>query len=484
MAKFRFRYAPSPTGHLHIGGARTALFNYLLAKHYGGDFIVRFEDTDQQRNVPDGIETILADLHWLKLIPDETINHHEVYGPYLQSKRLNFYHQYATQLITNRHAYYCWCPVQDYKSSQSCPCFNLDNLTVTKLKQAGTAYGIRIKSNHQMKFIFQDLIRGEVVFLGKDIEDFIIIKQDQMPTYHFAVVVDDHLMNITHVIRGEEHLTNTSKQLLLYDYLGWTPPIFGHVALIIDEHHQKLSKRNPNVKQFIHQYIADGYLPEAMINFLSLLGWHPKTTQEFFSLTELINIYNFAGLSKAPGMFDVVKLTWINKKYLSEFTEAQYLKFCLPFIKAVYKQPLDDKWLHNVVMLFKSELTHGQEIILLTKLFFKDNYQLTKSLITHEDINWSIVKLIVNSLIPLFNNNIAFNIDDFQVFHQIIDQPDFASFNPSILKKHLFLTLRMCFTGQDFGPPLQTTVSLILESYTQLKLLQDIEFNFKWLLSL
>ncbi|HEY8405903.1 MAG TPA: glutamate--tRNA ligase family protein, partial [Acholeplasma sp.] len=252
MAKVRARYAPSPTGLLHIGNARTALFNYLFAKHHGGDFLIRIEDTDVARNVEGGEASQLNYLKWLGISWDEGPDIGGPHGPYHQLKRLDLYKKYADELLER-------------------------GLAFKEYKEGSNKYAIRFKVPKDVTYTFDDVIRGKLTFESKEIEDWIIMKDNGIPTYNFAVVIDDHHMEITHVFRGEEHITNTPKQIMVYQAFGWEVPTFGHMTIIVNEKRKKLSKRDKDVVQFIGEYDQLGYLPEAMLNFLSLLGWTPAS---------------------------------------------------------------------------------------------------------------------------------------------------------------------------------------------------------------
>ena len=261
MQKVRVRYAPSPTGLLHIGNARSALFNYLYAKHFDGDFIVRIEDTDMNRNVEGGEQSQLELLEWLGIYIDESPIHGGAYGPYRQLERLDLYTKYATQLLSEGMAY----------------------------KEDNGA--IRFKVPKGKTYVFDDLVRGQLSFKSEDVEDWIMVKENGIPTYNFAVVIDDHHMEISHVFRGEEHITNTPKQLMVYEALEFDAPKFGHMTIIVNEQKKKLSKRDQNVMQFISEYKASGYLPEAMFNFIALLGWSPPIDQEILTKQQFIDYF-------------------------------------------------------------------------------------------------------------------------------------------------------------------------------------------------
>lgn len=376
----RVRYAPSPTGFLHIGGARSALFNFLFAKHHQGTFIVRIEDTDVERNVVGGEISQINDLIWLGIIPDESpLLPNPMYAPYRQMERLNTYRQFAEQLVEKGYAYPCYCSEEELDQSREeqmqrgivAPQYNRRCLHLTKEQQdefvrQGIQPTIRLKLQDHHTITFHDLVRGEVSFNNDDIGDWVIMKSNGIPTYNFAVVIDDHLMDITHVFRGEEHLSNTPKQIQLYEYFQWSIPQFGHMTLIINEQGKKLSKRDQNILQFISQYREQGYLPEAITNFILLLGWTPESNKEIFTLPEAIQAFDAARLSSSPSMFDVKKLTWINSHYIKAMDVETYLSYIQPFlVKSPWVIQFNDEQRHALALLFKDQISYGQEIVSL-----------------------------------------------------------------------------------------------------------------------
>jgi nondiscriminating glutamyl-tRNA synthetase len=306
----RTRFAPSPTGYMHVGNMRTALFSYLLAKHNGGTFLLRIEDTDKTRQVENGIEIILKSLYWGGIKPDEGVMLDEKgeitqkgkFGPYIQSERLLIYQKYAQELLDKGHAYYCFCSserlekLRDLQQKNKLPtgydgeCLKLKPDEALARVKAGDKYVVRLKMPKEGETVFTDLIRGEVRFQNKLVDDQVLIKADGFPTYHMAVVVDDHLMEITHVIRGEEWVSSAPKHIQLYKYLGWELPQFAHLPLLLNPDKSKLSKRQGDVA--VEDYRKKGYLPEAIINFIAFLGWNPGTEKELFSMDELIKEFN------------------------------------------------------------------------------------------------------------------------------------------------------------------------------------------------
>ncbi|MFA7055784.1 MAG: glutamate--tRNA ligase, partial [Acholeplasmataceae bacterium] len=353
MSKIRVRYAPSPTGLLHIGNARSALFNYIFARHFGGEFIVRIEDTDVLRNVKGGEESQLSNLRWLGLDWDESPDKGGKYGPYRQLERLELYQNYANELLDKGLAY------KDYRENSD-------------------QYAIRFKVPKDETYVFDDIVRGELKFMSKDVEDWIILKDNGIPTYNFAVVIDDHLMEISHVLRGEEHITNTPKQIMVYRAFGWQEPKFGHMTIIVNEQKKKLSKRDKNVIQFISEYKAIGYLPEAMFNFIALLGWSPSGNQEILTQEEIIKGFDPSRLSKAPAMFDKEKLAFVNSRYIKKLSVEELSLKSRPFLEKANIEIPNETWLHTLVSILQDRMTHIGEIADLYHAFFHDQFQIVE----------------------------------------------------------------------------------------------------------
>lgn len=316
----RVRYAPSPTGHLHIGNARTALFNYLFARHLGGKLVIRIEDTDVKRNVAGGEESQLKYLNWLGVTWDESVDIGGPYGPYRQTERLDIYKTYWQDLIDRGLAYRCYCTEEELEqereeqlSRNETPRYsgkhrNLTAEQITAFEAEGRVPSIRFKVPENRTYTFDDMVKGTITFETAEMGDFVIVKRDGIPTYNFAVVIDDYLMKISHVLRGEDHISNTPRQLMIYEALGWEAPQFAHMTLIVNEQRKKLSKRDESIIQFIEQYDQLGYLPETLFNFIALLGWSPEGEQEIFTREQLIEVFDTARLSKSPAVFDTQKL--------------------------------------------------------------------------------------------------------------------------------------------------------------------------------
>lgn len=353
MSTVRTRFAPSPTGFLHVGGLRTALFAYLFAKKNKGTFILRIEDTDQGRFVEGGIESMIHSLTWAGLTIDEgvTINDqgeilqngdHETY---IQSERLGFYERHLNELIEKGHAYYCFCTkerleeLRHFQELNKLPtgydghCRTIPPAEALKRKKTGETTVVRMKMPKEGTTSFVDLVRGEVTFANHLIDDQVLMKSDGFPTYHLASVVDDHLMEITHVIRAEEWLPSTPKHLVLYEMFGWEKPEFAHLSLLINEQKQKLSKRHGDVS--VEDFKAKGYLPEALVNFVAFLGWNPGDNRELFTLKELEQEFSFEKVSKAAAVFNREKLDWYNKHAIMRLETEELVRHAKPFLKNI-----------------------------------------------------------------------------------------------------------------------------------------------------
>lgn len=465
MNKVRVRYAPSPTGFLHIGNARTALFDYLIAKHYGGDFVIRIEDTDLERNVEGGEASQLSYLKWLGIIPDESPETpNPKYAPYRQMERLELYEKYANELIEMGHAYKCYCTSEeldaDYEKQKAAGhvstrynrrCLHLSEAEKQAFEEEGRSYSLRLKVPENEVYTFDDMVRGEIKFESKDIGDWVIVKSNGVPTYNFAVVVDDHLMDITHVFRGEEHISNTPKQIMLYNMFNWDIPRFGHMTLIVNEAGKKLSKRDESVMQFISQYKEQGFLPEAMFNFMALLGWSPEEEREIFTHDELVERFSEVRLSKSPSMFDVKKLTWMNHQYLKDKEDQVWLDFVKPFaLKAYDFEGKDDAWIDRALLLYKDQTQYGMEIVEHLRLFFEEPV-ITDSI--QEVFDWETTPLIAQA----FLNHLpeTWEVDTLKESFNLAKQES------GLKGKPLFMGLRVSATHYDHGPDLMNSLYLL-----------------------
>lgn len=332
----RVRFAPSPTGFLHVGGLRTALYNYLFARHHSGKFILRIEDTDQSRKVEGAVENLISTLEWSGVRYDEGPVIGGPLGPYVQSQRLEIYRHHASELVKRGKAYYCFCTaewLEELRQRQTAAkeraaydghCRSLSAEEVAQRLGRGEKHVIRMRIPLEGAVTFQDLIRGEVSIANEILDDQVLLKSDGFPTYHLAVVVDDHLMQISHVIRGEEWLPSTPKHVLLYQYFGWELPVFAHLPLLLNPDKSKLSKRQGDVA--VEDYRAKGYLKEAMINFIAFLGWNPGDERELFSMEELVKEFTLERVGKAGAVFNVEKLNWLNFQHLRRKPDDELLR--------------------------------------------------------------------------------------------------------------------------------------------------------------
>jgi len=357
----RTRFAPSPTGFMHLGGLRTALYNYLFAKKNHGKFILRIEDTDQGRYVEGATEVIYNTLRDSGMQWDEGPDVGGEYGPYIQSERKDLYLPYAKQLVESGHAYYCFCTECELQARRAAAeakglvfkydkhCLNLSKSEVEQRLAEGQPYVIRLNAPTEGTSTYTDLVYGEMSFPNDTLDDMVLIKADGMPTYNFANVVDDHLMHITHVMRGAEYLSSTPKYNLLYEAFGWEIPQYIHLPSVMRDATHKLSKRDGDA--YYSDYIDKGYLTEALINYLALVGWNPGDNREFFTMDELIDVFDVHRLNKAPGIFDVNKLTWFNTEYIRRMDLDTYLKQVTPWFDKVLSG-------HNVDYHRLAELMH------------------------------------------------------------------------------------------------------------------------------
>jgi len=348
----RTRYAPSPTGYMHVGNLRTALYEYLIAKSQGGKFILRIEDTDQERYVEGAVDVIYKTLKLCGLRHDEGPDIGGPYGPYVQSERKNLYKPYAEELVKNGHAYYCFCSKERLDALRAEAeaknqtfmydrhCLNLSQAEIEEKLNSGVPYVIRQKMPREGTTSFEDAVYGTITIENNMLEDQILIKSDGLPTYNFANVIDDHLMNITHVVRGSEYLTSTPKYNLLYKAFGWEIPVYVHLPLIVKPDGSKISKRKGDAT--FEDLLKMGYLVEAIVNFIALLGWSPDSNQEIFTLAELEKAFNIKHISKSPSSFDMDKLTWFNAQHIRAMSPEKFHELALPYLKeAITNEDID-----------------------------------------------------------------------------------------------------------------------------------------------
>lgn len=466
----RVRYAPSPTGHLHIGNARTALFNYLFARNQGGKFIIRIEDTDKKRNIEGGEQSQLNYLKWLGIDWDESVDKEGEFGPYRQSERNEIYERYYNELLENGHAYKCYCTEEELEAEREAqsakgetPAYSgkCRHLTVedrAKLEAEGRKPSIRFVVPKGKVYTFDDMVKGNVSFESDGIGDHVIVKKDGTPTYNFAVAVDDYLMKISHVLRGDDHISNTPKQLMIYDALGWKAPEFGHMTLIVNESRKKLSKRDESIIQFIEQYEELGFLPEALFNFIALLGWSPAGEEEIFSKEEFIEKFDASRLSKSPALFDKQKLTWMNNQYLKKLDEDRLVSISAPHLVKAGKisenwSEENGQWVRSLIALFQEKMSFGAEIVELSELFFN------KEMSVDEEAKAVLEEEQVPEVLSVFLNEIeqleAFKADEIKAAMKAVQK---ATGHKG---KKLFMPIRSATTGQTHGPDLPQAIELL-----------------------
>lgn len=390
--KLKVRFAPSPTGPFHIGGARSALFNWLVARHADGTFLVRIEDTDLKRSTKESEENIKDSLKWLGMNWDEGIDVGGPHGPYRQTERLDLYKKEVQRLLDEGKAYYCYCSAEELEKSRKAQldagktpiydehCRHLTEEEKARYEAEGRKPVVRLKVRKDGVFAFDDMVRGHVEFQAAGVGDFIIMKSDGIPVYNFAVVIDDAFMEVTHVIRAEEHLSNTPRQLAIYEALGYKPPKFGHISLILGEDHKKMSKRHGATS--VTEYRNMGYLPEAVVNYLALLGWTPKGEQEIFTEEELIKQFSMKRVSSNDAVFDINKLNWINFQYMKKLDADQLYALIFPFlVKAGYVEEsvTEEKkdWLKKVIWFMKDHIYFAGQAAEELRFFFEDMPALT-----------------------------------------------------------------------------------------------------------
>jgi glutamyl-tRNA synthetase len=382
--KPRVRFAPSPTGYLHVGGLRTALYNYLFARNQDGKFILRIEDTDRNRFVPGAIDNLISTLKWAGIDYDEGPDKGGEYGPYLQSERLSIYKEHADELLKNKKAYYCFCSAerltklreeqqkQNIQTKYDKHCLSLSSKEIEKNLAEGLPFVIRLNVEPGKKIKFTDHIRDEVEFSSDVVDDQILIKTDKYPTYHLANVVDDHLMKITHVIRGEEWLSSTPKHIILYEAFGWEIPVFAHLPLLLNADRSKLSKRQGDVA--VEDYKQKGYLKEALVNFVALLGWTAGDDKEYYDIDELIAKFSIDRVNKSGAVFNVEKLNWLNEEHLRKKTEAELVEMLRNEISTSKYSTMNfsDEYLAKVISVMKERVSFIKDIIINGFYFFED----------------------------------------------------------------------------------------------------------------
>ncbi len=460
----RVRFAPSPTGHLHIGNARTAILNWLFAKHYHGTFILRIEDTDPDRSVEEYIGNILEDLKWLGLQWEEGPDVGGVAGPYRQSERLEKYQKYSDQLLKEEKAYYCYCTAAELEKMRqesldkggtgfyNRRCLHLSDHEKQQFIDEGRKPAIRFKVPEKEAVVFEDIVKGEIKFDAANISDFVIMRGEGIPTYNFAVVVDDGLMKISHVIRGDDHVSNTPRQVLLYQTLGFDLPKFVHIPMILGPDRTRLSKRHGATS--LDQYRYQGYLPEALVNFLSLLSWSSKSGDEILSIERLIDEFDLGRISQSSAIFNLEKLNWMNGFYLRQADLDRLTKLAIPYFRK-FNYPVDDiSKVKKILSVVREKIDYLDQLGDHLDIFYRDQMVIedteAKSIIRQDSaqrILWSFLREL-NAVAKL-------DKDNFRSMMTVVQK------ETGVMGKNLWMPLRVALTGQMHGPELPMVAEIL-----------------------
>ena len=469
----RVRFAPSPTGYLHVGGARTALYNWLLARHYGGAFILRIEDTDQSRYQPEALDDLLTGLRWLGLDWDEGPEVGGDYGPYFQSQRIDIYQEYAKRLVDEGYAYYCYCSperlaqMRKMQRATGMPqgydrhCRDLTAKQRAEYASQGIVPVVRFKTPLEGTTSYVDVIRGPSTVDNRTLDDLVLLKSDGFPTYHLANVVDDHLMEITHIMRGDEWLPSVPRHVLLYQAFGWEPPVYAHLPIILSPTGKgKMSKRKttgPGGQEYavmVHDFRKKGYLPEAMINFLALVGWGYDDKTEIFSREELIQCFTLEGINKSPASFSYDKLEWLNGVYIRSLSGDDLAACLMPVLSDAGFNP-DPDTVRQLVPLVQERLKRLGDVVGLADFFFADE-------IAHDPATLVGKKMTLEASMAALEKAIATleSLSDFG--EQTLETALRALANDLGLKAgQLFGIIRLAVTGKKVSPPLFGTLHVL-----------------------
>jgi glutamyl-tRNA synthetase len=473
MKQTRVRFAPSPTGYLHLGGVRTALYNYLFARQTGGVFILRIEDTDRTRLIEDSVDSMIASLRELGLDYDEGPYKSGRDEPYFQSERLDLYHKHVDILLNSGKAYRCFCSketLDEMRKNQESRkettkydgrCIELSTSEINKRLQNSEQHVIRMKIPSGQKFVIHDLIRGEVEILSELVEDQVILKADGFPTYHLASVIDDHFMDITHVLRGEEWLYSTPKHLFLYEAFGWTPPIWVHLPLLLNTDRSKLSKRHGDFS--VSKYLRDGYLPAAILNFVVLLGWHSADDREIYSLEELAAEFSIDRINNSGAIFDITKLDWLNGWYIRNMDLDYIAGLCREYFINAGIDISDEIKYRKVINRARDQISKLPDIVSAGSVFYsKISISDENREILNSESAKLVIKIFTEKLMSLRDKSFTKdNISD--ICKQITDET-------GIKGKNLFFPLRIALFGDTQGPdiPLLVDIYGIEESIAKL----------------
>lgn len=474
----RVRFAPSPTGYLHLGNARTALFNYLFAKHEGATFVLRIEDTDLERSKKEYEEMLIEDLKWLGIEWDEGPDKGGEFGPYRQSERLDIYKEYVNKLLENGDAYYCYCTEEELEKERekaiaegrpyrySGKCRNLTPMQRREYEEKGIKPTVRFKVPDKT-VVFEDIIRGHVEIDTKEFGDFVIVRQDGMPVYNFVVVVDDALMKITHVIRGEDHLSNTPKQIVIYEALGFDIPQFAHLPIILGEDRTKLSKRHGAVS--VRALKDEGYLSEAVFNALSLLGWHPRDEREILSKDEIFRQFKLEEVNKSPAIFDRAKLRWMNGVYIREILDTDELtKRAVEFFEG-FGYKADFEYYKKVIEAIKDSIETLMDIKERARVFFVDEFMFDEEIVKEVRQDENFYK-VIQSFYEKIKERDKLSKEDFKEISKEIQK------ELGVKGKALFHPLRIALTGESSGVGLDLVVDVIGIEKVKFRLKRFLEY--------
>lgn len=446
------------------------MFNYLFARNLGGKFIIRIEDTDLKRNIAEGEESQLKYLKWLGIDWDESVDVGGEYGPYRQTERLDLYRVYWQDLLDRGLAYRCYCTEEELEAEREeqtargeTPRYSGKHRNLTEeqrlaFEAEGRVASIRFLVPEDRTYTFNDIVKGSISFNSKEMGDFVIVKKDGIPTYNFAVAVDDHLMAISHVLRGEDHISNTPRQLMIYEALGWEAPLFGHMTLIVGDDHKKLSKRNESIIQFIEQYDQLGYLPEALFNFITLLGWSPEGEEEIFTKEELISIFTADRLSKSPAVFDTNKLAHLNNHYIKHADPKRIAALAIPHLQKAGRLPEvlseeQQSWAESLVALYQEQMTAASDIVALSELFFRSHLEL------ETEAAGVLAEAQVSEVLSAFLAKVE-AAEDFSASHMAVLIKEVQK-ETGHKGKALFMPIRVALTGQMHGRDLNATIALL-----------------------
>lgn len=455
----RTRFAPSPTGFIHVGNFRTAVYTYVIAKQDKGTFVLRIEDTDQERLVEGAVEAIYKTLNTSGLYWDEGPDKGGEFGPYIQSERMSMYKTFALELVEKKEAYKCFCSEERIATQREKgyakydgTCRHLTEEQVKEKESNGIPFVIRQKTPEDGATSFNCKVFGKITIENKEIEDQVILKSDGFPTYNFANVIDDHSMKITHVVRGNEYLTSTPKYTLLYNAFGWDEPTYIHLPLVVKENGKKLSKREGDA--YFSDFVDKGYLPEAIVNYIALLGWSPSDNKEIFSLEELTKAFDVTRINKSPAVFDVKKLSWVNSMYYKKLPIEKLVSLCLPHLKAKgVTEKHDLQWITTLVSVMKDRLSFAAEIVDLYDEFIETEFLLGKE---EEDfLNQEGVDLTLSTFRDLLSELTSFNAEDIK---PLIKQTGKLAESKG---KMLFMPLRIATTASMHGPDLPQMLALL-----------------------